>query len=208
MRWDALFADLESQFEALQEGDLYGEVADRVRAEVGKITVLDRLRGAVDTVVRVELIDAEPVHGTLTRVGKDCLLIETERYEEWLIPVAALVAVHRLGPWAEPASGAVEGSSGSPTCCGGSRATAHRSRCSVAAADRSPARSTGSEPTSSSSPSIPWTLPAAGPRSTTSAWSPPRPSAPSAAAEPTASGRQRSVRSPGRAAITPDRFHD
>ena len=112
MRWDALFADLESQFEALQEGDLYGEVADRVRAEVGKITVLDRLRGAVDTVVRVELIDADPVHGTLTRVGKDCLLIETERYEEWLIPVAALVAVHRLGPWAEPAVGAVEGKLG------------------------------------------------------------------------------------------------
>lgn len=112
MRWDALFADLESQFEALQEGDLYGEVADRVRAEVGKITVLDRLRGAVDTVVRVELIDSEPVHGTLTRVGKDCLLIETERYEEWLIPVAALLAVHRLGPWAEPAVGAVEGKLG------------------------------------------------------------------------------------------------
>ncbi|MGW1343100.1 hypothetical protein ACWCOV_18755 [Kribbella sp. NPDC002412] len=112
MRWDALFADLESQFEALQEGDLYGEVADRIRAEVGKITVLDRLRGAVDTVVRVELTNADPVQGQLTRVGKDCLLIEAERAEEWLIPVAALVAVHRLGPWAEPAVGAVAGKLG------------------------------------------------------------------------------------------------
>src|SRR2546430_15295892 len=112
MRWDALFADLESQFEALQEGDLYGEVADRIRAEVGKITVLDRLRGAVNTVVRVEVNDADPVRGLLSRVGKDCLLIETERYEEWLIPVEALVAVHRLGPWAEPAVGAVEGKLG------------------------------------------------------------------------------------------------
>ncbi|MFI5695925.1 hypothetical protein ACIA58_28995 [Kribbella sp. NPDC051586] len=111
MRWDALFADLESQFEALQESDLYGEVADRIRAEVGKITVLDRLRGAVNTVVRVEVNDAEPVRGMLSRVGKDCLLLETERYEEWLIPVTALVAVHRLGPWAEPA-GAVEGKLG------------------------------------------------------------------------------------------------
>lgn len=112
MRWDALFADLESQFDALQEGDLYGEVADRIRTEVGKITVLDRLRGAVDTVVRVELRNAEPVQGLLTRVGKDCLLIEAERSEEWLIPVAALVAVHRLGPWAEPAVGAVAGKLG------------------------------------------------------------------------------------------------
>ncbi|WP_350278395.1 hypothetical protein [Kribbella sp. HUAS MG21] len=112
MRWDALFADLESQFDALQDSDLYGEVADRIRAEVGKITVLDRLRGAVNTVVRVELNEAEPVRGLLTRVGKDCLLLETERYEEWLIPATALVAVHRLGPWAEPAVGAVEGKLG------------------------------------------------------------------------------------------------
>jgi hypothetical protein len=112
MRWDALFADLESQFEALQDSDLYGEVADRIRTEVGKITVLDRLRGAVGTVVRVELSDADPVRGLLTRVGKDCLLLETERYEEWLVPAAALTAIHRLGPWAEPAVGAVEGKLG------------------------------------------------------------------------------------------------
>ncbi len=107
MRLEALFADLESQFEALQDGDLFGEVADRIRAEVGKITVLDRLRGAVGTVVRVELTRAAPVQGTLSRVGKDCLLLEAERYEEWLIPDTALAAVHGLGPWAEPADGAV-----------------------------------------------------------------------------------------------------
>jgi hypothetical protein len=107
MRLDALFEDLESQFDALQDGDLYGEVADRIRAEVGKITVLDRLRGALGTVVRVELTHAEPVQGTLSRVGKDCLLLEAERFEEWLIPVTALAAVQGLGPWAESAEGAV-----------------------------------------------------------------------------------------------------
>jgi hypothetical protein len=107
MRLDALFEDLESQFDALQDSDLYGEVADRIRAEVGKITVLDRLRGAVGTDIRVELGNVQPVQGTLGRVGKDCLLVEAERYEEWLIPVTALTSVHRLGPWAEPAVGAV-----------------------------------------------------------------------------------------------------
>jgi hypothetical protein len=107
MRLEALFEDLESQFEALQDGDLYGEVADRIRAEVGKITVLDRLRGAVGTVIRVELRHGEPVQGTLSRVGKDCLLLEAERYEEWLIPDAALTGIHGLGPFAEPAEGAV-----------------------------------------------------------------------------------------------------
>jgi hypothetical protein len=107
MRLDALFEDLESQFAALQDGDLYGEVAERIRAEVGKITLLDRLRGAVGTVVRVELTHAEPVQGELVRVGKDCLLLEAERFEEWLIPVEALTSVHGLGPWAEPAEGAI-----------------------------------------------------------------------------------------------------
>lgn len=107
MRLDALFEDLESQFDALQDDDLLGEVADRIRAEVAKFTVLDRLRGAVGTVVRVELTNAEPVQGELSRVGKDCLLMEAGPYEEWLIPVAALTAVHGLGPWAEAAEGAV-----------------------------------------------------------------------------------------------------
>lgn len=107
MRLDSLFEDLESQFDALRDGELYGEVADRIRAEVGKLTVLDRLRGAVGTEVRVELGRTGPVRGLLSRVGKDCLLLEAERAEEWLIPVAALTAVHRLGPWAEPAGGAV-----------------------------------------------------------------------------------------------------
>ena len=112
MRLDALFEDLESQFDALQDGDLYGEVADRIRAEAGRITVLDRLRGAVGGVVRVEFGRGSPVEGVLTRVGKDCLLIESGEYDEWLVPAAALTAVHRLGPWAEPAQGVVAGKLG------------------------------------------------------------------------------------------------
>src|SRR5262245_10507462 len=107
MRWDALFEDLESQFDAMQASDLYGEVAERVRTELGRLTVLDRLRGAVGTVIRVELGRGRQVQGELVRVGKDCLLIAAGRTEEWLVPVAALTAVHGLGPWAEPAQGAV-----------------------------------------------------------------------------------------------------
>jgi hypothetical protein len=112
VRWDALFEDLESQFDALRDTDLYGEVADRIRAEVGRITVLDRLRGAVGSVIRVELGGAAAVQGELVRVARDCLLIESGRVEEWLVPAGALTAVHRLGPWAEPAEGAVAGKLG------------------------------------------------------------------------------------------------
>jgi hypothetical protein len=112
VRWDALFADLESQFAALQEGDLYGEVADRIRAEVGRITVLDRLRGALGTVVRLDLDGGRPVAGDLVRVGEDCLLVASGRTEEWLVPVAAVTAVHGLGPRADQADGAVAGKLG------------------------------------------------------------------------------------------------
>ena len=102
-----MFEDLESQFDALRDGDLYGEVADRIRAEVGRITVLDRLRGALGTAVCVEFGAGGPVEGVLERVGKDCLLLEGAGSEEWLIPVFALTAIHGLGPWAAPADGVV-----------------------------------------------------------------------------------------------------
>ena len=112
MRWDALFADLEVQFAALEEGDLYGEVAERIRTELGRITLLDRLRGAVGSVVRIDLVTGQPVHGELVRVGKDCVLVASGRSEEWLVPAAALAAVHGLGPWVEQAQGAVAGKLG------------------------------------------------------------------------------------------------
>lgn len=112
MRWDALFADLESQFVAMQDSGLYGEVADRIRVEMGRITVLDRLRGAVGTIVRLDLLGGRPVAGELVRVGKDCLLIEAGRTEEWLVPVASVTAVHGLGPWADQAEGTVSGKLG------------------------------------------------------------------------------------------------
>ena len=126
MRWDALFADLESQFAAMHDSDLYGEVADRIRAEMGRITVLDRLRGALGTVVRLDLLGGRTVAGELVRVGKDCLLIASGRTEEWLVPVAAVTAVHGLGPWADQAEGTVCGRLG----------LAHLLRC--IARDRSP----------------------------------------------------------------------
>lgn len=103
MRWNALFADLESQFAALEGGDLYGEVADRIRTEVGRIALLDRLRAAVGTVVRIDLVNGRSVRGELLRVGKDCVLIVSGRSEEWLVPAVALAAVHGLDPWAERA---------------------------------------------------------------------------------------------------------
>lgn len=107
VRLDALFEDLESQFDAMQDGELLTEVADRIRAEVGRITVLDRLRGAVGTVIRIDLGSGHRVEGKLNRVGKDCVLIEGDRCDEWLVPAAALNGIHGLGPWAEPATGVV-----------------------------------------------------------------------------------------------------
>lgn len=105
MRLDALFEDLESQFGALQDSELLAEVADRTRAEVGRLTMLDRLRGSVGTMIRVDLGVGRCIRGRLSRVGKDCLLIEVEPSDEWLIPATEVTGLSGLGPWAETASG-------------------------------------------------------------------------------------------------------
>jgi hypothetical protein len=47
MRWDALFADLEAQAEALERAERAAEVDERARIEVGALGLLERLRPAI-----------------------------------------------------------------------------------------------------------------------------------------------------------------
>jgi hypothetical protein len=105
MRWDALFEDLEAQFGAMQDSEFLTEVADRTRAELGRITMLDRLRAAVGATVSVDIGTGQDVMGKLSRVGKDCLLIDTAPHDEWLIPVGAISGLSGLGPWAQMGAG-------------------------------------------------------------------------------------------------------
>lgn len=94
MRWDALFGDLEAQLDAADAAELAASVGEAVRAEVGAITVGQRLRAAAGDVVAVGT--AGPVvRGRLTGVGPDWVLLEAAT--EVLVPMGAVVWVQGLG---------------------------------------------------------------------------------------------------------------
>ncbi|ADP84023.1 hypothetical protein [Pseudofrankia inefficax] len=101
MRWEALFADLDAQWEALEAAELAVEVADRGRREAGFLRLIDRLRPAVGHQVRVEvggLPSAERgvLVGRLTALGVDWLLVEDQRRAETLVPLRSVLVVRGL----------------------------------------------------------------------------------------------------------------
>jgi hypothetical protein len=95
-RWEALFADVDAEFEALQREIVAAEAADRTRREFGLIALADRLRAAVGAKLEIWLPDGEPVRGELRRVGPDWLLLAEDGQREALVPLAQIVGVGGL----------------------------------------------------------------------------------------------------------------
>lgn len=60
IRWDALFADLQAEAEADAQAERRSEVSDRIRAEVGRLRLIDRL---------APLLPPHGGHGGMVRVG-------------------------------------------------------------------------------------------------------------------------------------------
>lgn len=102
VRWDALFADLEAQFETGQAAGLAAEVVDLTRAEVASIALADRLHAQVGRELTWWTVDGERLAGTLLEAGADWVLVGTLRQER-LLPLAAVAAVGGLARDAEPA---------------------------------------------------------------------------------------------------------
>lgn len=107
MRWDALFADLAAQGEALEWAELDSEVAERVRGEVGGLSIVDRARAAVGTELRLRLRGKLDVRGELVGVGPDWLLLHEPDGREVLVVVGQVMTVRGL-----PRSSAPPGSAG------------------------------------------------------------------------------------------------
>jgi hypothetical protein len=101
MRWEALFADLEAEAEADAAADRRSEVADRLRAEFGRLRLIDRLQpllGGSGQRVRLGLPASEPVTGSVLALGADwVLLAEPGAETEWLVPLAAVQWIDGLG---------------------------------------------------------------------------------------------------------------
>jgi hypothetical protein len=104
MRWDALFADLEgvAAGEWLRERD--AEIAERTRAELGRVRLVDRLRAVADrgsagdhADVAVRMLAAGALRGDIARVTDDWFLLVTSSYE-WVLAIDAVLGLSGLPP--------------------------------------------------------------------------------------------------------------
>ncbi|HYH76979.1 MAG TPA: hypothetical protein VD841_05700 [Arthrobacter sp.] len=96
MRWDALFNDLEAQFEEGDKLSVEAEIAERSRVEAAGAGVADRLRGSVGTLVKVHVESGAIFEGTLTYAGADAFVLNDKR-NQVLIPHSAVSRYAGLG---------------------------------------------------------------------------------------------------------------
>jgi len=96
MRWDALFADLETQADALEEAERAAEIADRTRSEVGRLGLLERLRPAVGTQLRIVCRGGLALTGRLDRMHPEWLLLAEGAGREALVTASSLISVGGL----------------------------------------------------------------------------------------------------------------
>jgi hypothetical protein len=106
MRWEGLFADLEAQAVALEQAERAAEIEERTRGELATLALLDRLRAATGSGLRLRVAGGRAVAGTLARVGPDWLLLREEQEREAVVPLAALLGVRGLSRYsAVPGAG-------------------------------------------------------------------------------------------------------
>ncbi|HWB65203.1 MAG TPA: hypothetical protein VG708_00030 [Mycobacteriales bacterium] len=96
MRWERLFADLEGQAEAAEQLARADEVADRVRQELARRTVADRLRAAIGVPIDVTLDGAGGLAGRVAQVGDGWMLLTRERGPDALVLLSAIRGLRGL----------------------------------------------------------------------------------------------------------------
>lgn len=107
MRWAALFADLEAQYASSDQLTLESEVADRARMDQSALTLTERLRGQMGTMLKVRTFSDETFEGYLAHVGAEWVVLHSGR-RSVLVPMQAAALFHGLGRATAAASGAIE----------------------------------------------------------------------------------------------------
>lgn len=101
MRWEMLFADLESQVEAARSLDRDAAAADLTRAEAATIPLTDRLRGLRGCPVRAALVTGRDVEGEVREVFPEWVLLVVAG-REVIVPLRAVESWAGLGAGAAP----------------------------------------------------------------------------------------------------------
>lgn len=97
VRWDRLFEDLEARVAAQSRLELDAEVAERTRLERARITVGERIAGAVGAGVTLRLRGAAVVRGRVEDSGDGWVLLVEDGGRQLLVPVAAVLGISGLG---------------------------------------------------------------------------------------------------------------
>ncbi len=97
MRWEALFDDLEAQFDAEHAAEFAAEVSDRTRRELALVRLVDRLRPARGEAIGVRVAGFGNIDGEVAGVGADWLLLSETGGREALIPSSVIVSITGLG---------------------------------------------------------------------------------------------------------------
>jgi hypothetical protein len=76
VRWDRLFADLETQLDAAADGELAAAIAERTRREFAATSIEGRLRAAAGRPIELSIAGAGVIGGTARRSGSGWLLLD------------------------------------------------------------------------------------------------------------------------------------
>lgn len=106
MRWEALIADLESQYDAAVRSADDDAAAELAEAEFGSVRLADRLRARLGEQVTLRLRSGADVHGRLLDAAPQWLLLAVDE-RRTLVPADAVVLARPLGA-AAPREGRVE----------------------------------------------------------------------------------------------------
>lgn len=107
MRWDALFADLEAAAEGEWQRERDAEIAERTRAELARLRLVDRLRAVLEghtsagAELAVRVLAAGVLRGVVTRVTDEWFVLLTPSYE-WVVASDAVLGVTGLPSSARP----------------------------------------------------------------------------------------------------------
>jgi hypothetical protein len=96
MRWQELFADLEAQARSLERVDAEVELPERIRGEVARVLLMNRLRAQLTRRIRMSVWGFGELSGQLQRTGADWLLIQAD--DEVIVPAAAILSLIDLPP--------------------------------------------------------------------------------------------------------------
>lgn len=154
VRWDRLFEDLESRVAAQSRLELDAEVAERTRLERARITLGERVAGAMGARVTAQLRGGSVLRARVEDSGDGWVLLVEDGGRQVLVPVSSVLGISGLG---RPRDDTRARRFGLGSAVRGSAVTAEQCSCGMWTGAACTERSMRSGPMPSTSPSTRWT---------------------------------------------------